>query len=55
MLEEQGVESFEKSWEDLIASVSAQIEKAGGSVTPAGAVKPAGGGTPAAAAPGRSA
>jgi transaldolase len=55
VLEKQGVESFEKSWEELIASVTQQIEKAGASVTPAGAVRPAGGGTPAAAAPARSA
>ena len=55
-LEEQGVASFAKSWDELIASVTEQIEKAGGSVMPAGAVKPAGGGSdrdkaPAAAAP----
>jgi transaldolase len=55
VLEKQGVESFEKSWEELIASVTEQIEKAGGSVTPDGAVKPAGGGAPAAASLGRSA
>ncbi len=55
VLEKQGVESFEKSWEELIASVTGQIEKAGASVTPAGVVKPAGGGSPAAAAPDHSA
>jgi transaldolase len=55
VLEKQGVESFEKSWEELIASVTEQIEKAGGSVTPDGAVKPAGGGAPAPASLGRSA
>jgi transaldolase len=41
VLEEQGVASFEKSWEELIASVTEQIEKFGASVMPAGAVKPA--------------
>jgi transaldolase len=51
LLEKQGVASFEKSWEELIASVTEQIEKAGASVMPAGAVKPAGnGGTKKAAA-----
>ena len=43
LLERQGVESFEKSWEELIASVTKQLEKAGASVMPAGAVKPASG------------
>ncbi|PPQ25719.1 transaldolase [Rhodopila globiformis] len=60
VLEEQGVESFAKSWEELIASVTQQIEKMGGSVMPAGAVKPASGDggqsrTPAAGAPRHSA
>ena len=32
VLERQGVESFKKSWEELIASVTAQVEKAGASV-----------------------
>jgi transaldolase len=54
LLERQGVESFEKSWEELIASVTEQVEKAGASVMPAGAVKPAQSG-PAAGAPGRAA
>jgi transaldolase len=49
LLERQGVASFEKSWEELIASVTEQIEKAGATVMPAGAVKPAGDGVPAAA------
>jgi transaldolase len=40
-LEAQGVHSFEQSWEELIASVTAQIKKAGAQVTPAGAVEPA--------------
>jgi transaldolase len=55
LLEEQGTASFEKSWEELIASVTEQLEKAGASVMPAGAVQPASGtgdkATPAAAAP----
>jgi transaldolase len=55
VLEKQGVASFEQSWEELIASVTQQIERAGGSVTQDGAVKPAGGGAPAAASLGRSA
>ena len=55
LLEAQGTASFEKSWEELIASVTKQLEKAGASVMPAGAVKPATGSggqaAPAAAAP----
>ena len=56
-LERQGVASFVKSWEELIASVTSQLEKAGASVTPAGAVQPAGDdeGRPASGAPQRSA
>jgi transaldolase len=52
VLEAQGIASFEKSWEELIASVTKQLEKAGASVMPAGAVKPAigSGGKPAPAA-----
>jgi transaldolase len=55
-LEEQGIASFDKSWNELIASVTKQIEKAGAVVMPAGAVKPASGSGnkaagPAAAAP----
>jgi transaldolase len=51
-LEAQGIASFAKSWDELIASVTAQMEKAGASVMPAGAVTPAGShGSPAAAAP----
>jgi transaldolase len=42
-LEEQGIESFAKSWDELIASVTKQVEKAGATVLPAGAVKPANG------------
>jgi transaldolase len=55
LLEAQGTASFERSWEELIASVTKQLEKAGASVMPAGAVKPASGSgdkaAPAAAAP----
>ncbi|MBE7159299.1 MAG: transaldolase, partial [Rhodospirillales bacterium] len=40
-LEAQGLASFAKSWDELIGSVTQQIEKAGGDVMPAGAVKPA--------------
>ncbi len=40
-LEAQGIASFAKSWDELIASVTAQLEKAGASVMPAGAVTPA--------------
>jgi transaldolase len=39
-LEEQGLASFAKSWDELIASVTGQLEKAGAKVMPAGAVKP---------------
>jgi transaldolase len=49
LLERQGVDSFEKSWEELIASVTEQVKKAGASVLPSGAVKPAHGGKAAAA------
>jgi len=59
-LETQGVASFAKSWDELIASVTRQIENAGAKVMPAGAVTPASSdGTqdsaPAAAAPQQSA
>src|SRR3954452_6763143 len=51
-LEVQGIASFAKSWDELIASVTAQLEKAGASVMPAGAVPPAeSNGSPASAAP----
>ena len=42
-LEAQGIASFAKSWDELIASVTGQLEKAGASVMPAGAVTPASG------------
>ncbi len=41
-LEEQGLASFAKSWDELIASVTEQLKKAGAEIMPAGAVKPAG-------------
>ena len=41
-LEEQGLVSFAKSWDELIASVTSQLEKAGAEVTTSGAVKPTG-------------
>ena len=55
-LEAQGIASFAKSWDELIASVIKQMESAGAEVMPAGAVAPASGGgrqdhAPAAAAP----
>jgi transaldolase len=56
LLEQQGVASFERSWDELIASVTAQLERAGAEVMPAGAVSPASSGAgketgPAVAAP----
>ena len=59
-LEVQGIASFAKSWDELIASVTMQLEKAGASVMPAGAVTPASGDgglddAPAAGAPAQSA
>lgn len=55
-LETQGIASFAKSWDELIASVIRQLEMAGAEVMPAGAVTPASGDgehapAPAAAAP----
>lgn len=55
-LEAKAIASFEASWDDLIASVTRQLERAGAGVMPAGAVSPASGhdaqgGAPAAAAP----
>jgi transaldolase len=56
LLERQGVASFEESWDELVASVTTRLERAGADVMPAGAVRPAGTGAgegagPAAAAP----
>ncbi len=42
-LEARGIASFATSWDELIASVTAQMEKAGALVMPAGAVTPASG------------
>ncbi|MCJ2012488.1 transaldolase [Methylobacterium sp. J-076] len=58
-LEAKAVASFEASWNELIASVTGQLERAGAGVMPAEAVCPASGqdapkGAPAAAAPVRS-
>lgn len=50
-LEEQGIASFAKSWDELIASVTEQMEKAGVEVMPAGAVTPASGDGGQASAP----
>jgi hypothetical protein len=49
-LESEGVAKFEEAWNDLIASVTEQLEKAGADVMPAGPPSPAGDG-PAAASP----
>jgi transaldolase len=60
-LEETGLASFAKSWDELIASVTEQLKKAGAEVMPAGAVKPVGNDDaasrsgPASAAPGQTA
>jgi transaldolase len=48
VLEDEGLQKFEQAWEDLIESVTDQLEKAGADVMPGGAAKPAGDG-PAAA------
>ena len=40
LLEEQGLASFVQSWDELISSVTSQLEKAGAEVSPTGAVKP---------------
>jgi transaldolase len=51
-LEAQGIASFARSWDELIASVTARLEEAGASVMPAGAATPAASnGSPAAGAP----
>lgn len=54
-LEREGIASFAKSWDELIASVTEQLQTFGAEVMPAGAVKPAGGAAdasaPAAGAP----
>jgi transaldolase len=55
-LEQEGIASFVKSWDELIASVEQKLKDAGAEVMPAGATKPAKGdgaksSSPAAAAP----
>ena len=49
-LESEGVAKFEEAWNDLISSVTDQLEKAGADVASDGGTKPAGDG-PAAASP----
>ena len=49
-LEQEGVSKFEDAWNDLIASVTDQLEKAGADVAPDGGTDPAGAG-PSAASP----
>jgi transaldolase len=50
VLEREGVQKFEDSWNELIVSVTEQLEKAGADIMPSGAARPAGEG-PAAASP----
>jgi transaldolase len=50
LLEREGVQKFEDSWNELIGSVTDQLDKAGADVAPDGQASPAGDG-PAAAAP----
>ncbi len=50
LLEVEGVQKFEDAWNELIESVTAQLEAAGATVSATGAVSPAGDG-PAAASP----
>ncbi|CAN5295970.1 transaldolase [soil metagenome] len=47
-LEQEGVSKFEDAWNDLIASVTDQLEKAGANVAPDGGTDPAGDGPSAA-------
>ena len=51
VLERQGIASFVKSWDELIASVEQQLKNAGAEVMQAGAVRPASGEGAASAAP----
>lgn len=51
VLEQQGIASFAASWDELIASVTAQLEKKGATVMPAGAVTPVSGDGHASGAP----
>jgi transaldolase len=41
LLEQQGISTFAKSWEELIGSVERGLETAGASIAAYGAVKPA--------------
>ena len=50
LLEREGVSKFEDAWNNLIAQVTVQLQKAGADVDASGAVQPPGSG-PAAAAP----
>ncbi|NHC12180.1 transaldolase [Motilibacter deserti] len=50
LLEEEGVDKFEVAWNELIESVTGELERMGAEVMPAGATKPAGSG-PASASP----
>jgi transaldolase len=54
-LEEEGVRKFEDSWNELIASVTDQLEKAGAAVAPDGGTDPAGKGPAAGSSRGGSA
>ncbi|WP_349817299.1 MULTISPECIES: hypothetical protein [unclassified Bradyrhizobium] len=40
LLEKQGLAAFAKSWDELIASVTSQLEKAGAEVSASGYVAP---------------
>lgn len=51
VLEQQAITSFAASWDELIASVTAQLEKEGATVMPAGVVTPASGDGHSSAAP----
>jgi transaldolase len=51
LLEREGVEKFEASWDELIGSVTDQLKKAGADVAPSGATAPAGKGPSAAGPP----
>ncbi len=50
-LEEEGVSKFEDAWNELIESVTDQLEKAGADVMPAGGDRSRPGDGPAAASP----
>ncbi len=42
MLEDEGVQKFEDAWNEFYESVTADLERAGAEVMPAGATSPAG-------------